>query len=83
MAYWPTAPGEYAVHILCDDEDIPKSPYMAQIKPHDGSFDPNKVKAFGPGIEPDGAQLNEPADFTVDTRGKRSFRFEDRLETDS
>ena len=33
VRYFPTAPGEYAVHILCDGEDIPKSPYMAQIVP--------------------------------------------------
>ena len=29
--YIPTAEGEYAVHILCDKEDIPGSPYMAQV----------------------------------------------------
>jgi len=29
--------GEYAVHILCDNEDIPGSPFMAQILPKEGS----------------------------------------------
>jgi filamin len=48
--YIPTAEGEYAVHILCDKEDIPGSPYMAQIIPQAG-FDPDKVKAYGPGLE--------------------------------
>lgn len=43
VTYWPTAPGEYAVHILCDEEDIPKSPYMADIVPNTGQFDPTKV----------------------------------------
>ena len=33
VTYFPTAPGEYAVHVLCNEEDIPKSPYMAQIVP--------------------------------------------------
>merc|ERR1712008_342878 len=33
VEYIPTAEGEYAVHILCDKEDIPGSPYMAQILP--------------------------------------------------
>ena len=33
VTYWPTMPGEYAVHILCNEQDIPKSPYMADIKP--------------------------------------------------
>ena len=43
ISYFPTAPGEYAVHILCDEEDIPKSPYMADIIPNNGKFDPTKV----------------------------------------
>ena len=45
ITYWPTVPGEYAVHILCNDEDIPKSPYMADIIPA-GDFDPSKVTLF-------------------------------------
>ncbi|OQV13057.1 Filamin-B [Hypsibius exemplaris] len=31
VKYWPTLPGEYAVHILCGEEDIPGSPFMADI----------------------------------------------------
>lgn len=46
ITYWPTAPGEYAVHIHCNDEDIPKSPYMAQIQPATKDFDPLKVRQF-------------------------------------
>jgi filamin len=45
VRYWPTIPGEYAVHILCNDEDIPHSPYMAWIEAP-GNFDPNKVKIW-------------------------------------
>lgn len=33
VAYYPTAPGEYAVHVMSNGEDIPKSPYCAQIVP--------------------------------------------------
>ena len=43
VRYWPTIPGEYAVHILCNDEDIPLSPYMAWIE-SPGNFDSNKVR---------------------------------------
>ncbi len=43
VRYWPTIPGEYAVHILCNDEDIPLSPYMAWIE-SPGNFEPNKVR---------------------------------------
>lgn len=42
VSYLPTAPGPYAVHILCDNEDIPKSPYIAQIVPQ-SDFHPDKV----------------------------------------
>ena len=86
--YIPTAEGEYAVHILCDKEDIPGSPYMAQVTwilylqnlgfisftplsyrfqilpPTD--YEPDKVKAFGPGLE-NGVNPKEVTHFTVDT----------------
>lgn len=42
VSYLPTAPGQYAVHILCDNEDIPKSPYIATVVPKT-DFDPEKV----------------------------------------
>lgn len=66
VRYWPTVPGEYAVHILCNDEDIPQSPFMAWIEAP-GNFDPNKVKAYGPGLEPSGQIIGRPTEFTVDT----------------
>lgn len=43
VSYLPTATGQYAVHILCDNEDIPKSPYVANILPKT-DFDPDKVQ---------------------------------------
>uniref|UniRef100_T1IWF9 Sarcolemmal membrane-associated protein n=1 Tax=Strigamia maritima TaxID=126957 RepID=T1IWF9_STRMM len=67
VSYHPTAPGEYAVHILCNNEDIPQSPFMAQILPKTDYF-PDKVEAYGPGLEKSGISLAKPADFTVDTR---------------
>ncbi|XP_062702645.1 filamin-A isoform X6 [Aedes albopictus] len=67
VKYHPTAPGEYAVHILCDNEDIPKSPYIAHILPKVDGFHPELVKVFGPGIEKNGSVItNKPTEFTVD-----------------
>lgn len=43
VRYYPMAPGEYAVHILCDNEDIPNSPYIANILAS-SDFYPDKVK---------------------------------------
>lgn len=45
IKYYPTAPGEYAVHILCDQEDIPNSPYIAQILPNTDYY-PDRVSYF-------------------------------------
>ncbi|XP_049804905.1 filamin-A isoform X1 [Schistocerca nitens] len=66
VKYYPTAPGEYAVHILCDNEDIPKSPYISQILPNTDYF-PEKVECYGPGLEKS-VSKGKPVDFTVDTR---------------
>uniref|UniRef100_A0A1I8PF86 Calponin-homology (CH) domain-containing protein n=1 Tax=Stomoxys calcitrans TaxID=35570 RepID=A0A1I8PF86_STOCA len=69
VKYHPTAPGEYAVHILCDNEDIPKSPFITQILPKT-DYHPENVKAYGPGLEKNGVAINEPTSFTVDaTKG--------------
>ena len=65
IEYLPSEIGEYAIHVLCDNEDIPGSPYMAQIIPG-GDFFPDKVKVFGPGIE-NGVNPKEKTHFTIDT----------------
>lgn len=67
VRYYPTAPGEYSVHIKCDNEDIPKSPYIAQILPNTDYY-PEKVDVYGPGVEPNGVQNHVPTKFVVDTR---------------
>ncbi|XP_043934724.1 filamin-B isoform X2 [Protopterus annectens] len=76
VRYWPTEPGEYAVHVLCDDEDIKDSPFMANIQPLSTAFSPDKVQAYGPGLERTGCTVNKPAEFTVDPRngGKASLK---------
>ncbi|XP_054092061.1 filamin-A isoform X3 [Zeugodacus cucurbitae] len=66
VKYHPTAVGEYAVHILCDNEDIPKSPFIAQILPRT-DFHPELVKTYGPGLEKNGVTIGKPQTFTVDT----------------
>lgn len=44
VRYWPTEPGEYAVHVLCNNEDIQHSPFMAEIvAPPSKDFYPDKV----------------------------------------
>ncbi|XP_051516060.1 filamin-A-like [Myxocyprinus asiaticus] len=67
--YWPTEPGEYAVHVLCRNEDIHLSPFMAEIMPAPGKdFYPDKVKAYGQGLQSNGLSVGKPAEFTVDAK---------------
>lgn len=48
VRYWPTEPGEYAVHVLCNNEDIQHSPFMAEIvSPPSKDFYPDKVSCCG------------------------------------
>ncbi|KAL7667909.1 hypothetical protein ACOME3_008636 [Neoechinorhynchus agilis] len=70
VRYVPTAPGEYAVHIMSNEEDIPKSPYMVWIDPEkDASFNPANVRVYGPGVDPDVTQLTgSVSEFAVDQR---------------
>ncbi|KAK6619966.1 hypothetical protein RUM44_006366 [Polyplax serrata] len=67
VRYFPTAPGEYAVHILCDNEDIPMSPYIANIISASDYY-PEKVECSGPGVEPNGPVSGKPTHFKIDTR---------------
>lgn len=68
VRYLPTAAGEYAVHILCDGEDIPHSPFIAHVLPKAEDFRPELVSASGVGVQPTGVVVGVPAEFTVDTR---------------
>ncbi|XP_051961260.1 filamin-A-like isoform X2 [Xyrauchen texanus] len=79
--YWPTEPGEYAVHVLCRNEDIQFSPFMAEIMSAPGKdFYPDKVKAYGPGLQSNGLSVGKPAEFTVDAKlgGKAPLKIQAR-----
>lgn len=66
VAYHPKAPGEYAVHITNNGDDIPKSPYVPIVLPQT-DYHPDKVEAFGPGLQT-GVLVGKPTEFTIDTR---------------
>lgn len=46
VKYYPLESGEYAVHVICDDEDIKESPFMANIEPGDHETFPDKVSVL-------------------------------------
>lgn len=66
MRYLPTVAGEYAIHILCDNEDICKSPFIAQILTK-SNFRPDIVKCYGAGIQSHGVILGCSTEFKIDT----------------
>uniref|UniRef100_UPI00358E6021 filamin-C-like isoform X2 n=1 Tax=Myxine glutinosa TaxID=7769 RepID=UPI00358E6021 len=66
--YWPTEAGDYAVHILCDEEDIANSPFMVHVQNAPPNCFPEKVKAWGPGLEPQGLGVGKRTEFTVDAQ---------------
>ncbi|KAM6982885.1 filamin-A isoform 4-T4 [Tautogolabrus adspersus] len=69
VRYWPTEAGEYAVHVLCNNEDIQHSPFMAEIvNAPNKDFYPDKVKAHGPGLQSSGLAVGKPTEFTVDAK---------------
>ena len=67
VRYFPTEAGEYAVHVICDDQDIKDSPFMALIQPNDARLLAGKCNAYGPGLETGVPVVGQPAEFTVDT----------------
>ncbi|RXG70649.1 Filamin-A [Armadillidium vulgare] len=67
VSYYPTVEGEYALHILCNNEDIPGSPHIAQILPKT-DYLPEKVVCTGPGLEKNGVICGKSVPFKVDTR---------------
>lgn len=65
VRYLPIVAGEYAIHILCDNEDINRSPFIAQIQP-ESNIRPDLVRCYGPGVQPNGVILNCATEFRVD-----------------
>uniref|UniRef100_W5L2J5 Filamin B, beta (actin binding protein 278) n=1 Tax=Astyanax mexicanus TaxID=7994 RepID=W5L2J5_ASTMX len=66
VRFWPSEAGEYAVHVMCDDEEIEDSPFMACVAPKKRGFRPAKVKVYGPGVSPTKVLVNHKTEFTVD-----------------
>ncbi|KAL5013398.1 hypothetical protein ScPMuIL_007668 [Solemya velum] len=63
--YKPTVPGDYNVTVKFADQHIPGSPFHVPIK---APINPEKVKCYGPGLDPKGVREKAPATFTVDTK---------------
>ena len=60
VIYYPTKPGDYTVHVTCNGEDIPDSPFTVPITP---GGDASKCYAEGPGLEPQGVVASKTCYF--------------------
>uniref|UniRef100_A0AAZ3QHS0 Calponin-homology (CH) domain-containing protein n=1 Tax=Oncorhynchus tshawytscha TaxID=74940 RepID=A0AAZ3QHS0_ONCTS len=69
VRYWPMEAGEYAVHVLCNNEDIQHSPFMAEISAAlNKDYYPDKVNVYGPGLQSSGLAVGKQTEFTVDAK---------------
>ena len=65
VRYNPEEAGQYNIAILFAGQPIPGSTFAAVFDP---PTDASKVKAYGPGLEPNGVKVGDAGDFTIDTR---------------
>jgi filamin len=70
-SYKPIIEGPHKVHVNFSGVPTPKSPYHVNVDASAG--DPNKVKVFGPGIQPEGVFVNKPTYFEIHTKGKFTY----------
>ncbi|KAL4005204.1 hypothetical protein ACER0C_004917 [Sarotherodon galilaeus] len=68
MRCWPTEPGEYAVHVLCNNEDIQHSQLRLVFMIVASRPEIMVVKAYGPGLQSSGLAVGKPTEFTVDAK---------------
>ena len=68
--FLPKAPGDYVLHILWGDREVPGSPFTSKVDrnpKHKGSYGrPDKVVVNGPGIKE--GKVNVPVEFYVDVK---------------
>jgi filamin len=78
VSYDPAIEGKYKVFVKFNGQDIPGSPFQVQVQGFAG--DASKVKAYGPGLEPEGVMVGRPTYFEITTKGKRLHFFSILLE---
>lgn len=62
--YKPRKEGRHVVMVTFAEQEIPRSPFEVNIRPHKDT----KIRAYGPGLK--GGVENHPALFTVETNGE-------------
>jgi filamin len=66
VEYFPDSPGEYEIGVTFNEQNVPGSPFRVNIQ-ESSPFYPDKVKCFGPGLNPRGVRKGEKAVFSVVT----------------
>lgn len=68
VSYTPVEAGPHHINLTYRDRPIGKSPYTAGVGK--GATEPALSEAYGPGVEPNGITLDEPARFTIQAKNK-------------
>ena len=66
VEYLPDTPGDYEIGVTFADQQVPGSPFRVAVA-ESTPFYPEKVKCFGPGLNPKGIQKGTKAVFSVIT----------------
>ena len=64
VKYLPELAGDYKINVVFADQAVPGAPFIASFVPKTNA---SKVKAYGPGLKPDGMQVGDAGDFVIDT----------------
>ena len=69
--YQPELEGPHKVEVNFAGKPVPNSPFTVKVAPR---CNPDKVRALGRGIQPQGIRVNDFADFKVFTEGAGAER---------
>ena len=71
VRYFPQEKGEYIIHVMCEEIDIPTSPFKVKIT---AKGDASKVYADGPGLKPGCMTGKKSGNFVPYSRPKHDTR---------
>ena len=66
VRYTPPVEGDYFVNVNFNKTPVPDSPFKADVEP---PTDANRVRAYGPGLRPEGVKVGDNGSFKIDTQG--------------
>lgn len=63
--------GDHKIFVTFLGKDIPNSPFNVQVTKNVGNV--SNIKAYGPGLQPDGNYCGKSTFFEISAKGERKF----------